>query len=49
LAESGNDPQQRALAAAGGAEQTQKFAAMYIEIDPVERRYPRGEALADTA
>src|SRR6202140_399762 len=49
LAEPGNDAQQRALAAAGGAEQAQKLAAMYIEIDPVERCRPRGETLADGA
>jgi len=35
LAQPGNDAQQRALAAARGAEQAQKLAAMYIEIDPV--------------
>jgi hypothetical protein len=33
LAESGQNPQQRGLAAAGGAEQGNNFARLYIEID----------------
>jgi hypothetical protein len=47
LGETGDDAQQRGLAAAGGADQAQELALADVEIDRLERRQPRVETLAD--
>src|SRR5713101_467848 len=49
LAEAGDDAQQGGLAAAGRAEEAQKFAPADVEIDRLERRHTRPEALADAS